>query len=433
MLDRLTEKLLQHAFDPLVRTGQLQVVTPSGATLTFGDGGQPQARIRFTDKRAVFALLRDPDLNFGEMFMQQRLLVEQGTVYDVLELVLRGAKHVPVSATVQMLDAWRMKLRPLLQNNLRNKSRANVAHHYDLDDRLYQLFLDSERQYSCAYFEQGNEDLETAQLAKKRHIAAKLLVEPGQRVLDIGCGWGGLSRYLAEVAGAGHVTGITLSTEQLAGAQLKASQSPQSGQLEYRLEDYRDTQGPFDRIVSIGMFEHVGTRFHDTFFRKCHELLSDDGVMLLHFIGNSDVPDFNNPWIERYIFPGGHIPSMSEFTPAIERSGLVICDIEVLRLHYAQTLRLWRERFMARRDEAAALYDERFCRMWEFYLSMSETAFRHQDIAIFQVQLTRRQEAVPLTRNYVAEREAQLRAREISSSNTTADTPAVPEKSMSMV
>ncbi|GEQ74930.1 replicative DNA helicase [Comamonas testosteroni] len=412
MLDRLTEKLLQQAFAPLVKTGRLEVITPSGKALIFGDGGQPQARLRFADRRAVLALLRDPDLNFGELFMQQRLLVEQGTVYDVLELVLRGAKQVPVSTTVRMLDAWRMKLRPLLQNNLRGRSRANVAHHYDLDDRLYQLFLDSERQYSCAYFEQGNEDLETAQLAKKRHIAAKLLIEPGQRVLDIGCGWGGLSRYLAEVAGAGHVTGITLSTEQLAGAQSRASQSIHGERLEYRLEDYRDTQGPFERIVSVGMFEHVGTKFHDAFFRKCHELLSEDGVMLLHFIGNSDVPDFNNPWIERYIFPGGHIPSMSEFTPAIERAGLVICDIEVLRLHYAQTLRLWRERFMARRAEAAALYDERFCRMWEFYLSMSETAFRYQDIAIFQVQLARRQDAVPLTRSYIAERETALKARE---------------------
>ncbi len=412
MLDRLTEKLLQQVFAPLVKTGRLEVTTPSGKALIFGDGGQPQARLRFADRRAVIALLRDPDLNFGELFMQQRLLVEQGTVYDVLELVLRGARHVPVSATVRLLDAWRMKLRPLLQNNLRGKSRANVAHHYDLDDRLYQLFLDSERQYSCAYFEQGNEDLETAQLAKKRHIAAKLLIEPGQRVLDIGCGWGGLSRYLAEVGGAGHVTGITLSTEQLAGAQSRASQSIHGERLEYRREDYRDTQGPFERIVSVGMFEHVGTRFHDAFFRKCHELLSEDGVMLLHFIGNSDVPDFNNPWIERYIFPGGHIPSMSEFTPAIERAGLVICDIEVLRLHYAQTLRLWRERFMARRAEAAALYDERFCRMWEFYLSMSETAFRYQDIAIFQVQLARRQDAVPLTRSYIAERETALKARE---------------------
>ncbi|MGE8441915.1 MAG: SAM-dependent methyltransferase, partial [Comamonas testosteroni] len=239
MLDRLTEKLLQKAFAPLVKTGRLEVITPSGKALIFGDGGQPQARLRFADRRAILALLRDPDLNFGELFMQQRLLVEQGTVYDVLELVLRGARHVPVSATVRMLDAWRMKLRPLLQNNLRGRSRANVAHHYDLDDRLYQLFLDSERQYSCAYFEQGNEDLEAAQLAKKRHIAAKLLIEPGQRVLDIGCGWGGLSRYLAEVAGAGHVTGITLSTEQLAGAQSRAAQSIHGQRLEYRLEDYR--------------------------------------------------------------------------------------------------------------------------------------------------------------------------------------------------
>jgi cyclopropane-fatty-acyl-phospholipid synthase len=222
------------------------------------------------------------------------------------------------------------------------------------------------------------------------------------------------------VAGAGHVTGVTLSTEQLAGAQQRAATSPCKDQLEYRLQDYRDinreTHGPFDRIVSVGMFEHVGTQFHYAFFKQCFELLSDDGVMLLHFIGNSDVPDFNNPWIERYIFPGGHIPSMSEFTPAIERSGLVICDIEVLRLHYAQTLRLWRERFMTRRAEAAALYDERFCRMWEFYLSMSETAFRYQDIAIFQVQLARKQEAVPLTRNYISEREATLKAREPASS-----------------
>ena len=412
MIDQLTENLLRRAFEPLVRQGQLDVALPWGRELRFGDGSEPRARIRFADRRAIWALLRDPDLNFGEMFMQERLVVEQGTVYDVLELVLRGARDVPVSATVRMLDAWRMRLRPVLQNNLRSKSRANVAHHYDLDDRLYQLFLDPERQYSCAYFEHGDETLEQAQQAKMRHIAAKLLLEPGQRVLDIGCGWGGLSRYLAEVAGAGHVTGVTLSTEQLEGARQRAAASSSAARLEYRLEDYRDTRGPFDRIVSVGMFEHVGTQFHDAFFRQCRELLSDDGVMLLHFIGNSDVPDFNNPWIERYIFPGGHIPSMSEFTPAIERAGLVICDIEVLRLHYAQTLRIWRERFMARRAEAAALYDERFCRMWEFYLSMSETAFRYQDIAIFQVQLARRQEAVPLTRDYISTREAQLRQQE---------------------
>lgn len=416
LTDRLTEHLLQRAFGPLVRQGRLQVLAPSGRLLEFGDGGLPQARIRLSDKRAVLALLRDPDLNFGELFMQERLVVEHGTVYDVLELVLRSAAQAPIPATVRLLDAWRMRLRPLLQHNRLRRARANVAHHYDLDDRLYQLFLDEDRQYSCAYFAQGDEDLETAQLAKKRHIAAKLLVQPGQRVLDIGCGWGGLTRYLAEVAGAGEVTGITLSTEQLEGAKRRAAASPCAAQLHYQLQDYRSLRTEpgkaFDRIVSVGMFEHVGTGFHERFFRQCHALLAEDGVMVLHFIGNSDVPDFNNPWIERYIFPGGHLPSLSEFTPAIERAGLVVTDIEVLRLHYARTLRLWRERFMARRDEAQQLYDLRFCRMWEFYLSMSEAAFRYQDIAVFQVQLARRQDAVPLTRDYIAEREAALRERE---------------------
>ncbi|MGE8446374.1 class I SAM-dependent methyltransferase [Comamonas sediminis] len=413
MLGRLAEQLLARNLAPLVVTGVLEVVFPSGKRNLFGAGTSPTASIRFSDTRAVWAILRDPDLNFGEMFMQGRLVVEKGTIYDVLELLLRHVKNVPVSATVRTLDAWRMRLKPLLQNNLRGKARANVAHHYDLDDRLYELFLDGERQYSCAYFEQGDEPLDVAQVAKMRHIAAKLLVEPGHQVLDIGCGWGGLSRYLAEVAGAGQVTGITLSVEQLEVARQRAASSASAGQLDYRLEDYRDTQGPFDRIVSVGMFEHVGTAFHDAFFQQCRSLLREDGVMLLHFIGNSDVPDFNNPWIERYIFPGGHIPSMSEFMPALERSGLVVTDIEVLRLHYALTLRHWRERFMAKRAQAMALYDERFCRMWEFYLSMSETAFRYQDIAIFQVQIARKQEAVPLTRDYISARKADLAEREL--------------------
>lgn len=413
MLGRLAEQLLARNLAPLVVTGVLEVVFPSGKRNLFGAGTSPTASIRFSDTRAVWAILQDPDLNFGEMFMQGRLVVEKGTIYDVLELLLRHAKNVPVSATVRTLDAWRMRLKPLLQNNLRGKARANVAHHYDLDDRLYELFLDGERQYSCAYFEQGDEPLDVAQVAKMRHIAAKLLVEPGHQVLDIGCGWGGLSHYLAEVAGAGQVTGITLSVEQLEVARQRAASSASAGQLNYRLEDYRDTQGPFDRIVSVGMFEHVGTAFHDAFFQQCRSLLREDGVMLLHFIGNSDVPDFNNPWIERYIFPGGHIPSMSEFMPALERSGLVVTDIEVLRLHYALTLRHWRERFMAKRAQAMALYDERFCRMWEFYLSMSETAFRYQDIAIFQVQIARKQEAVPLTRDYISARKADLAEREL--------------------
>ncbi|MGF6212612.1 class I SAM-dependent methyltransferase [Comamonas sp. 4034] len=412
MLDDLIACMLQRAFAPLVKTGRIEVVMPTGKVLAFGDEGYPEARIRFTDQRAVFHLLRDPDLNFGEMYMQGRLLVEKGSIYDVLELLLRHAKHVPDSKMVQFLDTVRMKLIPIWQNNLRSKSRANVAHHYDLNDRLYQLFLDEDRQYSCAYFENGNESLEAAQLAKKRHIAAKLLLDREQRVLDIGCGWGGMARYLAEIGDVGYVKGVTLSTEQLEGAKQRALQTPVAGRLEYSLEDYRDVQGTFDRIVSVGMFEHVGSRFHDAFFRQCFDLLAEDGVMLLHFIGNFEAPAFNNPWIERYIFPGGNLPSMSEFTQSIERSGLLVSDMEVLRLHYASTLRIWRARFLARRDEAKALYDERFCKMWEFYLSMSETAFRYQDIAVFQVQLVRNQEAVPLTRNYVRLREEALKARE---------------------
>ena len=405
-------QLVKRVFTPLIQRGDLEIVMPDGAVLRLGDGGTPSVRVRFKDRRAILNLVRDPDLNMGEMFMQQRLIVERGTVYDFLELVLRDDRDVAVGATVRFLDSVRSALRPVLQRNRRRQSRRNVAHHYDLDDRLYRLFLDEDRQYSCAYFETGDETLEEAQLAKKRHIAAKLLIEPGQRVLDIGCGWGGMALYLAEVAGAGQAVGVTLSTEQQAAATARAAKSPRGGDVEFRLQDYRDVPGPFDRIVSVGMFEHVGIVNFDAFFTQCRDLLTEDGVMLLHFIGNSDVPDFNNPWLERYIFPGGSLPSMSEFTPAIERSGLIITDIEVVRLHYAQTLRIWRERFMARREEAKALYDERFCLMWEFYLAMSETAFRYQEIAVFQVQLARRQEAVPLTRNYIAEREAELKLRE---------------------
>ena len=412
MLQTYAERLLANTLKDLVRRGTLDVTLPGGRRLAFGDGTPPRAAIRFTDTRAVLALLMDPDLRMGELFMDERLVVDEGSIYDVLELLLRDADAVQPGAAVRMLDAMRMSIRRFLQNNRPGRARANVAHHYDLDDRLYALFLDDQRQYSCAYFEHPGQDLESAQRAKQRHIAAKLLIEPGHRVLDIGCGWGGLTRYLVEVAGAGHATGITLSEEQLKGARELAARTAHPQAYDYRLEDYRTTPGRFDRIVSVGMFEHVGTGYHDAFFRKCHELLADDGVMLLHFIGNSDVPDFNNPWIEKYIFPGGHIPSLSEFTPAIERSGLIVTDLEVLRLHYASTLRIWRDRFLAQRAKAVALYDERFARMWEYYLSMSETAFRYQDIAIFQVQLARRQESVPLTRDYVGGREARLREAE---------------------
>jgi cyclopropane-fatty-acyl-phospholipid synthase len=308
---------------------------------------------------------------------------------------------------------WHLRylVRHLKQFNPRARARSNVAHHYDLDARLYSLFLDADKQYSCAYFETPETTLDDAQLAKKRHVTAKLLVSRGQRVLDIGSGWGGLGLYLAEIAGA-DVTGVTLSTEQLQVANARAAEKGLTQQARFLLQDYRDIDGPFDRIVSVGMFEHVGARFYETYFQRCAELLSRDGVMLLHSIGRSQGPDSTNPWIAKYIFPGGYIPSLSEVLPAIEDAGLLVCDVEILRLHYAETLKAWRERFMARREEAVQLYDERFALMWEFYLAACEMTFRKQDMMNFQLQLTRRQGVVPMTRDYIGHEEARLRALE---------------------
>jgi cyclopropane-fatty-acyl-phospholipid synthase len=305
----------------------------------------------------------------------------------------------------------RKALRSLYQRNSESRAKRNVAHHYDLDGRLYELFLDADRQYSCAYFEHPEQTIEEAQLAKKRHIAAKLLVEPGHSVLDIGSGWGGLALYLAEQCGA-EVTGITLSDEQLAIAQKRAIQRGLAGPVSFLLQDYRAIKGQFDRIVSVGMFEHVGVGYYDTFFSKAADLLADDGVMVLHSIGSIDGPGVTNPWMTKYIFPGGYSPALSEVLPAIERAGLIVTDIEILRLHYAQTLRAWRERFVSRRAEAEALYDERFFRMWEFYLAGCEAAFRFGGLMVFQIQLAKKLDAVPLTRGYIADREVALRAQD---------------------
>jgi cyclopropane-fatty-acyl-phospholipid synthase len=310
------------------------------------------------------------------------------------------------------LQWWlRYLVRHAQQFNPPGRSRNNVARHYDLDGRLYSLFLDADKQYSCAYFETPDATLDDAQLAKKRHLAAKLLIERGDRLLDIGSGWGGLGLYLAEMTGA-NVTGVTLSTEQLQVSNARAAERNLARSAKFLLQDYRDIPGPFDRIVSVGMFEHVGVDFYETYFRRCAELLTDDGVMVLHSIGRSDGPDATNPWVAKYIFPGGYIPALSEVMPAIERAGLLVCDIEILRLHYAETLKAWRERFMARREEAVQLYDERFARMWEFYLASSEMAFRKQNMMNFQVQLTKRQGVVPMTRDYIAQKEARLRVIE---------------------
>lgn len=402
------DRLLLAALARLVEKGDLRVTLPDGAQHRFGDGSGAPVAIRFADRMAVFWFLVDPELRLGELYMDGRLILEAGTIYDFLFLILSGARGQRPTWLERLMDGARFHVRRLVTRNTQVSAKANVSHHYDLDDKLYALFLDEDWQYSCAYFETPEQSLEEAQRAKKRHIAAKLCVGPAHRVLDIGCGWGGLGLYLGDVAGAREVLGITLSKEQLAVANQRALERGMAEKVRFELQDYRDLKGSFDRIVSVGMFEHVGPSQYETFFEASARLLDENGVMLLHTIGCSDGPNHPNPWLNRYIFPGGYLPSLSEMLPVIERAGLIVTDIEILRLHYAYTLKAWRERFDARRAEAAALYDERFCKMWEFYLAMSQTAFECQDVAVFQLQLARRQEAVPLTRDYIQDGKARL-------------------------
>ena len=405
------DKLLSLALSRAVKRGNLEVQTANGRTLTFGDGAGTASAIRFTDSNAQIALLRDPDMQLGELFMDGRLTVEKGSIYDFIYLMLQDSRSQRPPMLVRAIDRVRFATRRLRQRNVAAASKRNVAHHYDLDSRLYRLFLDPDMQYSCAYFEQPDQSLEAAQLAKKRHIAAKLMAGPGHDILDIGCGWGGLGLYLSRVAQAKSVKGITLSEEQLAIAQKRAAEQAPSS-VAFQLEDYRKTKGAFDRIVSVGMFEHVGVGYYDTYFQSCQRLLKDDGIMLLHTIGCTGVPGFVTPWLDKYIFPGGYIPALSEIVPAIERAGLVMADIEILHTHYARTLRTWRESFMARREQAKALYDERFCRMWEFYLAAAEVAFQCEDLVIFQIVMSKSPHRWPMTRDWIGVRESELRARE---------------------
>lgn len=405
------DRLLNFGLSRIVSTGNLEVVTPSGK-YAFGDGSGPRIVARFHDSRAVFAFMADPDMKLGELFMDGRLTMEAGTIFDLLYLLLRGSREGPKPLFGSLIDRARLLGRRAQRANSPSRSRRNVAHHYDLDDRLYRLFLDADMQYSCAYFETADVDLEAAQLAKKRHIAAKLRIEANHRVLDIGCGWGGLALYLSNIAGAGSVLGITLSEEQLRVAETRKVECRQNGTLTFALADYRDITGTYDRIVSVGMFEHVGASFYDHFFAACHRLLADDGIMLLHTIGCSASPGFVMPWLNKYIFPGAYVPSLSEIVPVIERRGFIICDLEVLQLHYALTLRNWRERFLKRRAEAVELYDERFCRMWEFYLAAGEVAFLCEDANVFQLQLTKKPAVTPLSRSYMVSRELALQGVE---------------------
>ena len=403
------DRLLQFLLKTFIRRGTFRVVTSRGTVFTCGDGTGRPVSVRFASRAAEWGIVLNPELKFGESYMDGTFVVEQGSIADVLAITLgQGADAPPWARPLGLLRFLR---RRLIQFNPRPRARRNVAHHYDLDGRLYSLFLDADRQYSCAYFQSPEQSLDDAQLAKKRHLAAKLAIEPNKRVLDIGCGWGGLGLYLAEIGGV-DVTGVTLSQEQHAVANERAAEKGLTERARFRLQDYRDLSEPFDRIVSVGMFEHVGVNHYDTFFRKNAQLLADDGVMVLHSIGRSEGPNATSPWIAKYIFPGGYIPSLSEVLPHIEKAGLLVTDMEILRLHYAETLKQWRDRFLAHREQVERIYDRRFVRMWEFYLAASEMSFREQDLMVFQVQLTKRQDVVPMTRDYIGREERRLRGAE---------------------
>jgi cyclopropane-fatty-acyl-phospholipid synthase len=401
--------LLSHLLRHLVRRGTLRVIDAGGTVHSFAGEPGPAVTVRLHDASLGRTLFLNPRLYLGEAFMNGELTIEDASIYDFLDLVAENMNLAPRTLLTPLYDGFGRAFRVFQQYNPLHRSRENVAHHYDLSDTLYDLFLDADRQYSCAYFLAPDQTIEEAQANKKRHIAAKLLLQPGQHVLDIGSGWGGLALYLARECGVS-VTGLTLSTEQLKVAQRRAADAGLADQVRFELLDYREATGRYDRIVSVGMFEHVGVVHYPAFFRKVKDLLAEDGVALLHSIGRQDGPGNTNPWIRKYIFPGGYSPAVSEVVPVVERTGLWITDIEILRLHYADTLRAWRQRFNANRERVRALYDERFCRMWEFYLAGSEVAFRRQGHMNFQMQLARQVDTVPLTRDYITDWERGRRA-----------------------
>ncbi|WP_211234562.1 SAM-dependent methyltransferase [Solimonas soli] len=389
-------QLLLDALGHGFHAGTLRFVIDGGDVYTLGDG-EPVATLHLRDAAVLREILLRPALKFGETYMDQGWQPEDGDLLRVLEVGVKFEEDLDHRMRGRRVRAL---LSQVLELNNPLASRHNVEHHYNLDADLYRRFLDESMFYSCAYFARPDMTLEEAQQAKCAHIARKLDLRPGARVLDIGCGWGGLAIHLAQHHDA-HVTGITLSSEQLAVAQQRIEALGLTDKIEFRLEDYRDTNGTFDAIVSVGMFEHVGRPQYSTFFKDVHELLAPDGTALLHTIGRLTPPGTGNPWIRKYIFPGGYIPAASELFSTIEPTGLLVTDFEIWRLHYALTLREWNRRFQAQRAHFAATLGERFCRMWEFYLLGSEAAFRWGNLCVFHVQMTRRLERLPLTRNYL--------------------------------
>jgi cyclopropane-fatty-acyl-phospholipid synthase len=402
--------LIEGMLKRLITVGELTLIDARGRRHVFSGSPGRHVVVRIHDEATERAIALRPDPAVGEAYMDGRLTIEEGNLFDFVMLGMENVQCAGHGQLVRWLEATNQLLRPLHTWNTRRRARRNVAHHYDLSDELYRLFLDEERQYSCAYLPSGREDIERAQRLKELHIASKLLLEPGMRVLDIGSGWGALGIHLARNYDV-DVTGVTLSTEQCRWSNERARQLGLDRRVRFLLQDYREVEGEFDRIVSVGMFEHVGLAQYRTMFRKMRDLMKPDGVALLHSIGRSAGPGYTSPFIRKYIFPGGYIPALSEVVPAIEKARLWITDVEILRLHYAETLKLWRQRFYEHWDRAKALYDERFCRMWEFYLVGSEAFFRVQDGMNFQIQFAAERDAVPLTRDYMVDHERSRRGR----------------------
>jgi cyclopropane-fatty-acyl-phospholipid synthase len=401
--------LIGKLVDKLLTTGSITLLRPGKAPETFGRGGGRHLTVRFTDSKVAWDIVTNPRLKLGEAYMDGRVIIEDGTILDLLELIVGANRWEDKGAGRKAMRKGKKRFAKLFRRNNPLRARRNVAHHYDLKDELYELFLDGDKQYSCAYFTDPNNSLEQAQADKKAHIAAKLALKPGQRVLDIGCGWGGMALYLHKVAGV-DVLGVTLSEHQLKIARERAAAAGVSDHVKFELIDYRHLDDTFDRIVSVGMFEHVGAKHYDEFFDKCRRLLKPDGVMLLHTIGKlgrvSDGPD---PFTDKYIFPGYHLPSLSQMTASSEKAHLIASDVENLRLHYAHTLRHWLARATAARAAIEKMYDERFFRMWEFYLAGGIVMFESGAACNYQVQYIRDRNALPITRDYMIETERKYR------------------------
>jgi cyclopropane-fatty-acyl-phospholipid synthase len=400
--------LIGNMLATVIRHGRLTIISPDGSRETVGSGGKPLT-VRITDRKVLFDLAKNPRLGVGEAYMDGRLIIEDGGILDLLELVTSNNRWEDGGKGRTVLNKGKKRFKALFRRNPASRARRNVSHHYDIGNDLYRLFLDNDLQYSCAYFTDPDNSLEQAQSDKKAHIAAKLDLKPGQRVLDIGCGWGGMALYLHQQAGV-DVLGITLSEEQLKVARHRAEEVGVADHVKFELIDYRAVEGRFDRIVSVGMFEHVGAAHYDEFYAKCRDLLTDDGAMLLHTIGKFGGPSAPDPFTDKYIFPGYHVPSLSQMSAASEKVRLMAADVEMLRLHYAYTLRHWLKRTQAARAQIVAMYDERFFRMWEFYLAGGVVAFENGSMCNYQVQYVRDRRALPITRDYMLEAERELRA-----------------------